>query len=263
MKNLLTLFAVLMIAALQFIQPSFATPLAPKNTGYFILRVYHYTNAAQEHSLDSFLQNKYVPFLHSSKINNVGVFKAIANDTSADKKMYVFIPFKSLKQWDEVSAASVETMITGENGYAAASYKTPSYSRFETILLKAFPLMPAMAASKLTAPKSERVYELRSYEGPSEKYFRNKVKMFNEGGEIDLFARLGFNAVFYSEVVFGSKMPNLMYMTSFENMQSREDHWKAFVNDPVWKKISTDAEYQNNVSHSDIYFLRSTSYSDL
>ncbi len=117
--------------------------------------------------------------------------------------------------------------------------------------------------SKLTAPKSERVYELRSYESASEKIFANKVQMFNQGGEISLFDRLGFNAVFYSQVIFGSKMPNLMYMTSFENMPSREEHWKAFGADPFWKTLSGSKEYQNNVQHSDIYFLRPTVYSDL
>ena len=86
--------------------------------------------------------------------------------------------------------------------------------------------------------------------------------MFNKGGEIALFKRLGFNAVFYGEVMAGSKMPNLMYMTSFDNMQSRNDHWKTFVDDPEWKKLSAMPEYQHNVSHIDISFLYPTEYSD-
>jgi hypothetical protein len=107
------------------------------------------------------------------------------------------------------------------------------------------------------------VYELRSYESASEKIFRNKVQMFNAGGEIKLFDRLGFNAIFYSEVLFGPKMPNLMYMTSFANMPAREAHWKAFGADPEWKKLAALPEYQNNVSHIDITFLRPTDYSGL
>jgi hypothetical protein len=57
-------------------------------------------------------------------------------------------------------------------------------------------------------------------------------------------------------------MPNLMYMTSFENMQDREAHWKSFGDDPSWKKLSAAPEYQNNVSHIDITFLHPTDYSD-
>lgn len=87
--------------------------------------------------------------------------------------------------------------------------------------------------------------------------------MFNEGGEIDLFKRLGFNAVFYSSVISGAKMPNLMYMTTFENKAARDAHWKTFVEDPFWKKLSAMPEYQHNVSHIDITFLHPTDYSDI
>jgi len=247
---------VMMVASVSATPPS-------KNSGYFVLRVYHYKNAAQEASIDSFLQYKYLPFLHTSKLNNIGVFKAIANDTATDKRMYVFMPFNSLQQWEKFAPTSIEPTINGDGGYVNAAYNNPTYTRFETILLKAFPSMPPITPSKLTGAKSERVYELRSYEGPSEKYFRNKVKMFDIGGEIPLFARLGFNGVFYSEVVFGSKMPNLMYMTSFDNMQSREDHWKAFNADAEWKKLASNPEYQHNVSKNEIVFLRPTEYSEL
>jgi len=58
-------------------------------------------------------------------------------------------------------------------------------------------------------------------------------------------------------------MPNLMYMTSFENMASREQHWKDFSADPFWKKLVADPQYQHNVSHIDIIFLHPTAYSDL
>ncbi|MCW3082091.1 NIPSNAP family protein [Segetibacter sp.] len=262
MKKLLSCIILLFALQLACVENAVSAPTA-KNAAYFVLKVYHFKDARQEASIDSFIQYKYVPFLHSSKLNNVGVFKAIANDTAADKKIYVLIPFKSLKAWESFSSNSVEPTITGDAGYVNAAYNKPAYTRFETILLKAFPTMEAIAPSKLSSPKSERVYELRSYEGATEKLFRNKVKMFNEGGEIALFSRLGFNAVFYSEVVFGAKMPNLMYMTSFENQKSRDEHWKAFSADPEWKVLAAKPEYQRNVSHIDITFLRPTEYSDL
>ncbi len=85
---------------------------------------------------------------------------------------------------------------------------------------------------------------------------------FNEGGEVTLFDDLGFNAVFYGEVIAGSKMPNLMYMTTHENQEARDANWKSFVDSPVWEKLKTDPQYQNNVSHIDIYFLYPTQYSD-
>lgn len=88
------------------------------------------------------------------------------------------------------------------------------------------------------------------------------LKMFNQGDEISIFDRLGFNAVFYAEVLSGSRMPNLMYMTAFNNKADRDEHWEAFNNDPAWKKLRAMEEYQHNVSKADIILLNPTDYSD-
>ncbi|MFN7116827.1 MAG: NIPSNAP family protein, partial [Saprospiraceae bacterium] len=122
---------------------------------------------------------------------------------------------------------------------------------------------PNFMLPALKSPKSERVYELRSYESATEKIYKNKVQMFNEGGEIVLFKDLNFNAVFYGEVISGAKMPNLMYLTTFENKADRDAHWKTFGEHPTWTKLKAMPEYQNNVSHIDITFLRPTDYSDI
>jgi len=78
-----------------------------------------------------------------------------------------------------------------------------------------------------------------------------------------LFKRLGFNAIFYSEVLSGSHMPNLMYMTSFENKQARDEHWKAFGEDAEWKTLKALPEYQNNVSKAEVILCHAAPYSEL
>jgi hypothetical protein len=122
--------------------------------------------------------------------------------------------------------------------------------------------MLKMETPQLKGARKDRIYELRSYEGPTEKLYKSKVKMFNDGDEVGLFKRLGFNAVFYAEVLSGSRMPNLVYMTTFENMASRDEHWKTFGNDPQWKNLLTIEEYKNTVSKADILLLSPTDYSD-
>lgn len=239
-----------------------ARPVAERPT-YFELKVYHLKTARQEARVDSFLQQQYLPALRAAGIPTIGVFKPIGNDTAADRRIYVFTPFTSLKQWEQVGKTAAPKLLAAGGSYENTAYTNPAYTRLETIFIKAFDEMTSLTAPKLEAPKNERVYELRSYEGASEKIFRNKVQMFNAGGEIKLFSRLGFNGIFYGEVLFGPKMPNLMYMTSFANMPDREAHWKAFGADPEWKKLSALPEYQNNVSHIDITFLRPTAYSGL
>ena len=86
--------------------------------------------------------------------------------------------------------------------------------------------------------------------------------MFNEGGEIKLFKRLNFNAAFYGAVIAGSHMPNLMYMTTFNNKQDRDEHWKAFSSSPEWKALTADEQYQHNVSKNDTRFLHPVAFSD-
>jgi len=58
-------------------------------------------------------------------------------------------------------------------------------------------------------------------------------------------------------------MPNLMYMTTFNSKEDRDEHWKSFGADAKWKSLSAQEEYAHNVSKSDILFLRPTNYSDL
>ena len=263
MKKKINRLLVIAVLTLLFALTTEKVAAAPARE-FYQLTVYHYATVEQEKVLDTYLQQALLPALHRMKIQSVGVFKAIANDTAAAKKMYVLIPVKSLNAAAEMMAklsSDKEYQAKGA-AYLTAAYNAAPYTRMETILLQAFSLAPAMQLPQLKSPKKERVYELRSYESATEKIFQNKVHMFNEGDEVGLFKRLNFNAIFYSEVIAGSKMPNLMYMTSFENMADRDAHWKSFGSDPAWKKLSAMPEYKNNVSHIDIMFLRPTDYSD-
>lgn len=232
---------------------------------FYSIRVYHFKNGDQEKSLDSYLKNAFLPGLHRMGIAHAGVFKPLANDTAADKLIYVFFPIQSFEQ-----LLNLPSKLAADNAYNQAGadfinavYNNPSFVRMESILLKAFRLAPHMEMPGLNGPQADRIYELRSYESPSEKLYENKVHMFNEGGEVPLFKRLAFNAVFYAEVISGSHMPNLMYMTSFDNIASREQHWKTFSADPEWKHLSGLPEYQHNVSKAEIILLHATDYSDI
>ncbi len=177
----------------------------------------------------------------------------------------MLIPYRSLDQFANLTGTLTKDKLYATDGkdYIDATYDNPPYDRIQTIVLRSFSGMPRLAVPDLKSERNERVYELRSYEGHTEKIYRNKVDMFNTGDEIGLFKRLGFNAVFYGEVLSGPRMPNLMYMTTFENQASRDAHWKAFGEDAQWKKLSTMPEYQKNVSKNVQTFLRPTAYSDL
>ena len=232
---------------------------------YYSIRIYHYKDANQESRLDSFLQNVFIPTADKYKISRTGVFKPLANDTASNKRIFVFIPFNNPQDMVEFTARidnDTEYLNAG-GSFVNAAHNNAPYTRIETIFLKSFADMPFSKKPSLNAPPEQRVYELRSYEGATEKLYRKKVEMFNKGGEIKIFERLGFNAVFYGEVVAGSRMPNLMYLTTFENMKDRDDHWKTFVNDPEWKRLGPLPEYANTVSRNEITLMRPTGYSRL
>ena len=236
-----------------------------KNTpGYYQVILYNFSTADQQITLHDYLKNAYLPALHSQQISNIGVFTPITNDTVANKRLYVIIPLKSFEQ-----AATLADKITNDRQYQAnaktyleAAYTNPPYTRMEKILLEQFSMAPFFNLPKLKNSSADKIYELRSYESATENIFANKVEMFNEGGEIKIFDKLNFNTVFYAKVIAGSRMPNLMYMTSFENMNDRDEHWKNFVASEEWKKLSAMPYYQNNVSKIDITLMKATEYAD-
>lgn len=257
-KNTLFALAIAMLAA------SSAFAFKAEKRDYYEIKLYRLSTNDQVKKVDDFLQNAYLPALHRAGIPRVGVFHPIGNDTATDKRIYVFIPVRTLDKVAVVEDLMVNDpeLIKAGDAYWNAAYNAVLYNRIETIILKAFPLMTTFNVPNLTGNKKDRVYELRSYEGPTERLYRQKVKMFNEGGEIALFKRLNFNAVFYSEVVAGSHQPNLMYMTSFNNWADREEHWKAFGSSPEWTKLKVMPEYLNSVSKNEQVYLNPAEFSE-
>jgi hypothetical protein len=123
--------------------------------------------------------------------------------------------------------------------YLNAPATEPAYERIESSLLKAFAHMPKMAIPG----SGPRIFELRQYQSASEAAGKKKIEMFNDEGEINIFKRLGFKPVFFGETVIGPLRPNLTYMVTFEDMAAHDSHWKAFVDDAEWKKISVVPGY--------------------
>ena len=235
-----------------------------KSKEFYQLKIYRLQNVGQLSRVDSFLKDAYLPAWHRMGIEKIGVFKPIANDTAAVKKVYVLIPFKSLHQFYKLTLKleKDESYTIAGKSFLEAAYNNAPYVRTESVILEAFDNQPKLELPNLLSPVSDKVYELRSYESATDKLYASKVRMFNAGDETGLFKRLGFNAIFYASVIAGSQMPNLMYMTSFENMEQRNAHWKTFGADPQWKTLSAKPEYQNTVSRSDIILMHATEYSD-
>lgn len=252
----LTLVAILILVLAQFAFGS--------ERDFYQIQIYRVSDQAQEARVDNYLKMAYLPALHRAGIKTVGVFKPIATDTAFKNQIIVFMPLKSLEQIDQLDTTFLKdgNYQTAGADFLNAPFDNVPCLRKESILLKAFPDAPTLFIPKHATKRSERIYELRSYEGPTQNLFLKKVKMFNEGGEIKLFKSLDFNAVFYASVISGSTMPNLMYLTTFADMATHDARWEAFRNHPDWKNLLTREEYQHTVSKSVKMLLYPTDYSD-
>ncbi|WP_235048416.1 AAA family ATPase [Arcticibacter svalbardensis] len=104
--------------------------------------------------------------------------------------------------------------------YLNAPATEPAYERIKSSLLKAFKNMPGLELPQ----KDKRIFELRRYEHANEAAGIKKREMFNEGGEIDIFKRLGFKPVFFGETIIGEARPNLIYMVTFDDMAAHGQH---------------------------------------
>ncbi len=229
---------------------------------YYQIKVYHLKSSKQVAMVENFLQNAYLPALHKLGIKNIGVFKPITEADTTDRKIYVFTPFKSMDELEATPAKLLKDQqyLTNGKDYLDAPVANLPYVRIETILLRAFEHAPTVDLPKLTANKTDRFYELRSYESGTEKIHANKVEMF--GPEVAIFKQINANGVFYAQVIAGSRMPNLMYLTTYNSKEDRDEHWKAFQANADWKVLSAKPEYKGNVQKNEQTFLHPTSYSD-
>jgi hypothetical protein len=252
----LAIVAILVFALAQFV--------TAVERDFYQIQVFRLKDKVQEARVDNYLKMAYLPALHRAGIKSVGVFKPIPSDTISGKQILVWLPLNSLDQLDKL-----QTTLEKDANYQTAGadvlnapFDNVPFQRKESILLKAFQESPTYFIPVHKTKPSEKIYELRSYEGPTENLFRQKAKMFNEGGEINLFKSLEFNAVFYAEVISGNTMPNLMYLTTFADMAAHDAHWAAFGSNPEWKKLSSLDEYKHTVSKSVKILLSPTDYSD-
>lgn len=234
-----------------------------QNKDIYLIKTYLMNTEQQMKTTENFLKDAYLPALKRLGIKSVGVFKPKTIDSDSIKKVMLLIPFSSLEQFSNLDnqLSKDNAYLTAGAPYLKAPHDNKAYLRIESILMEAFNGRKNITLPSLNNSRKDRVYELRSYEGHTEAILENKIDMFHDG-EFELFDKLDFNAVFYAKVISGPKMPNMMYMTTFENQTKRDELWKAFFASSEWKELSGNPLYKNNVSKSEITFLTPTEYSD-
>ena len=229
---------------------------------YYELRVYTTKSEQQQKLVSDYWQNAAVPAYNRMGIQPVGIFTELQD--SPTNKIYVLVPCDSLEVFVAIPGrlASDSTYQAAAADYMALPKSNPAYERIESSLNVAFDSMKKLAAPPSAADKKPWIFELRTYQSPSESKGINKVQMFNSG-EVPLMQEVGLCPVFFSQTIVGSQMPNLVYMVSGENMDEHRKHWGAFQKSPVWKKLSGDPQYKDNVSKVINVFLKRTPASQI
>jgi hypothetical protein len=257
-RDFLTASAAAFVAA-----PIFARAQQGATTGarqYFELRTYHFATAEKQSAFEAFLKDAAIPAFNRAGVEPVGAFKPFAKDNAQLKltddplDLYLLLPHNSLDSFLALPGKLAADAAYQEAGKSilTAPRSDPAFARYDTTLLLAMESAPRITASE----KSEtRLFELRTYQSPSEERAINKLAMFN-AGEIPVFTRAGMSGVFFGGALAGDNLPKLTYMVMHDSADNVKAHWGNFGKDPDWKKLSGNASYKDNVSKIINIFLR-------
>ena len=202
-----------------------------------------------------------IPALNRLGVTPVGVFYP----NEGLSPIYVLLPHPSLVSFATLTERLGEDEEFLEKGadFLNAPANQPAYKSLEVQLMAAFEGMPHLERPT-DAPT--RVFQLRTYESPSEKTGLKKIEMFNTA-EIAIFRKVGLHPVFFGQTLAGAKMPNLTYMLGFKDMDESKANWKKFGADPDWQKLRAMPEYADkeilrNKGITNLY-LKPASYSQI
>lgn len=233
-----------------------------KAAEYYELRTYDVRIGEQKTALDAYLQGVAVPAWNRAGIEPVGVFETTGGPEMP--KVHVLLTHS-----DPASVATLSSRLDADAEYrdAAAGWlarpaTSPGYIRYESTLLQAFPNIPKIEVPDTTRP---RIFELRTYESHNERAHDMKVEMFTHMGELEIFRKTGLNPVFYGRTLIGRRLPNFVYMLTFDDHAAKQKAWRTFVADPEWDKLKSTPGYSDPeiLSNLTSLTLRPTSYSQV
>ena len=236
------LAASLAASAAAAIRPAPAQALATPGREFYLLRRYHMVSGPQLKLTENYFAAALLPALKRMGLGPVGAFKLdFGPQTPAYDLLVPGASVDTLAELDLRLAGDAEFLQAAApfwNARAAA----PAFERVESWLLAAFEGWPRLTPPASSAAGAKRIFQLRTYESPSNGEHVRKVQMFHSG-EFEIFLASGFHPVFFGDTLVGSRMPCLTYMLSFGDLAELEARWDVFRNAPAWKKLSSDPRF--------------------
>ncbi len=223
----------------------------------WILELRHYSMRnspdAQMQRTSAFIEKFALP---SAKRLGEGTSGVFANMIGPDGPYLLLVnSYPSLAAMEEIQARSSADK---EFTQALAAYYAKTglgYERVKVTLLRGIESMPGIEPPPIEEGKGPRVFELRTYESNNAATLARKVQMFEKGGELGIFRRVGIRPVFFGTAIAGDNLPQLTYMVCYDDLAGRDKAWKAFGADPEWQKLRSqpglaDAEIVSNISNT-------------
>lgn len=217
------------------------SPTSPRRE-FYQLRRYNLLSGPQLKLTESYFAGALIPALARLGLGPVGAFKLdIGPETPA---YYLLIPGPAVEPLVELELRLPDDaeFLAAAAPFWNATAAAPAFQRADISLLAAFAGWPKLTPPPAAATKAKRIFQLRTYESPSDGEHIRKVEMFHSG-EFENFLNAGFHPVFFGDTLIGSRMPNLTYMLSFTDLAELDAKWDVFRNDPAWKKLSSNPRF--------------------
>lgn len=255
-----------------FVKATAASALAPSGLAaaaaaddrrHYELRVYETRSDLAPNRIRAFFTNAMIPALRRA---GAGAFGAFTPEFGMlGQTVTILVEYKSA-----ADALAVPQRLATDPEYVEARRAfegdaQPPYVRYEARLMRAFTGHPAVEVPPARAGRAPRTFELRTYESRNADTLAKKIAMFDQA-EIALFRSIGMTPVFFGENLFGTRLPSLTYMLTFDDLAARTAAWKTFREHPEWQRIQKDPRWTDERGLTTVtssVLLNPLSFSDL
>lgn len=226
-------------------------------------RTYHLVGDTMKQRLDAYLEGAFIPAARRAGCGPVGAFTVSIGPGSPD--VHVLVPHATIADFLALPGklAADPNYVQTARPFADAALTSPSYVALEVKLMRAFAHFPRIEAPGPTPDDKDRIFEMRTYRSHSEQAGAAKIGMFETGGEIDIFRRVGLTPVFFAQDLTGPRLPSLTYLLRFADLATRDGSWKAFGADPAWQRLIATPGLAETVTGIDNQILRPMRYSQI
>ena len=240
-------------------------PAAAAAQEIYELRTYRLVHGPMRQRLDAYLKDALIPAARRAGCGPVGVFTVSIGVGSPS--VYVLLSHPSIADFAALpdKLAADPSYATAAEPFLNATPTAPPYAALEVKLMRAFPHFPRVELPDASGDAKPRIFELRTYFSHGDKAGTTKVKMFDTGGEIEIFRRNGLKPVFFAQDLTGARLPSLTYLLTFPDLATRDRNWGRFGADPAWRKLIatpglTDPEITTGIDNQ---ILSPTPYSQI